>query len=244
VSEALLSSAAPDSLAGQARDALAWLDMGLGDRWLEARDTLHGPGSWRLFSPALRAEVLSQPSPTAARLQKLFDRQDLPGLDRLLAAEMDTQLPDDLLVKMDIASMANGIETRAPFLDHELAEFANRLPVDLKLRQGVTKYLLRKTFASLLPDPLSQRPKQGFSVPIASWLRHDLADCLRDTLTSQATVDRGFYDSANLERTIEEHQNGARDHSLILWRLLMLESWFAAYDRALAPQKEAIAAPL
>ncbi len=150
----------------------------------------------------------------------------LTGVDRLLRVEFLTSLPNDLLAKMDIASMANSLETRSPLLDQEVVEFAARLPSGLKLRGGRhQKYLLRRLARALLPAENIDRAKMGFGVPVGDWLRGPLRDLGADALLSQRARERGYFRPRAVDRLWTEHQSGAADHTYPLWALLMLELW-------------------
>jgi asparagine synthase (glutamine-hydrolysing) len=134
-------------------------------------------------------------------------------------------LPDDLLVKVDIASMAHSLEARSPFLDHEFMEFAATIPSDLKVRGRVKKYILKRALSGLLPGEILHRPKMGFGVPIDHWLRHELRDLAYDTLLAPRCLHRGYFRPETLERLLDEHTRGAANWHYLLWTLLMLELW-------------------
>jgi len=146
-------------------------------------------------------------------------------IDALLALDVESYLPHDLLVKMDIASMANSLECRSPFLDHKVMEFAARLPSRYKLRRRQHKYLLKQLAYRLLPKAVIDRRKMGFGVPLADWFRGDLRPLLYDVVLSDAALARGYFKSEAVRRLIEEHVNGRTDHSFQLWSLLWLELW-------------------
>jgi asparagine synthase (glutamine-hydrolysing) len=146
-------------------------------------------------------------------------------LDRVIAGDLATYLLDDILVKVDRMSMACSIEARSPLLDHELAEFALRLPCSAKLRRGTGKYLLRRVAAQLLPPDVLQRPKRGFAVPLAQWLRGPLAPMLRDVAGGARAAQRGVFCGAVVDRLIDEHLAGVADRSEPLWLVLQFELW-------------------
>jgi asparagine synthase (glutamine-hydrolysing) len=147
-------------------------------------------------------------------------------VDASLLADTMTYLPNDLLVKVDIATMAVSLEARSPFLDHHVMEFAASLPEKLKLRGLTTKYLLKRVLSSLLPTENLNRRKMGFGVPITHWLRGEMNNFLRSTLLSERSLGRGFFKPETVTRLVDEHSRGARDHAHRLWTLLMLELWF------------------
>jgi asparagine synthase (glutamine-hydrolysing) len=159
-----------------------------------------------------------------------FARANGAGVvDASLLADTMTYLPNDLLVKVDIASMAVSLEARSPFLDHHVIEFAASLPENLKLRGLTTKYLLKRVLAKLLPAENLQRRKMGFGVPIGHWLRGEMQKFLRDTLLSEKALGRGFFKPEAVTRMVELHTRGERDHAHQLWTLLMLELWFERF---------------
>lgn len=149
-----------------------------------------------------------------------------PGdtLAEIVQYNMNTYLPGDLLVKTDRCSMAASLETRAPFLDHRLVELAAQIPMPLKLKGGITKYILKEAARGLLPDSIIDRPKHGFGVPIGAWLRRDIA-AARDILLSPEARRRGLLKMSAVEQLLREHADGRRDHGGRLWALLTLEWW-------------------
>ncbi len=169
------------------------------------------------------------PAGLAARyLAREFAR--VPGLDAAAAtARVDaaTYLPNDILAKVDIASMANSLEVRAPFLDPDVIGFGLSLPTRLKMgRWGCsTKKFLRAAFADLLPPAIRRRGKMGFGVPIAHWLRGELRDYARGILLSPECLARGYFREETARRLIEEHTAARADHADRLWALLNLELW-------------------
>ncbi|HWH77544.1 MAG TPA: asparagine synthase C-terminal domain-containing protein, partial [Candidatus Binatus sp.] len=143
----------------------------------------------------------------------------------LLVVNLLTYLPGDLLVKTDRMTMANSLEARCPFLDHELLEYASRIPSSLKLKGMTTKYVLKRAFENILPREIIWRKKHGFGVPIGRWFRAGLKDFLHDNLLSPTALRRGYFDERVLRQLVGEHVSGKRDHSHRLWALLTLEIW-------------------
>ena len=139
--------------------------------------------------------------------------------------DLVTYLPCDLMTKVDIASMANSLECRAPFLDHHVVELAAAMPIKLKLRRGRRKRILLETFGSLLPRSLLTRPKMGFGVPLGHWFRHELRDFVREVLLDPSSLSRGYFQEAAVRRLIDEHTAGVFDHGSRLWSLLVFELW-------------------
>jgi asparagine synthase (glutamine-hydrolysing) len=138
-------------------------------------------------------------------------------------------LPDDINVKMDIASMANSLEVRAPFMDHKIVEFAAKLPANLKRRGSTGKYLLKKTLERLLPNDILYRPKHGFSVPISAWLRGPMRNTAEQILLDAKTTGRGLLRSESVRKIIAEHMQGTIDHGMRIWLLLNFELWQRTY---------------
>jgi asparagine synthase (glutamine-hydrolysing) len=186
-----------------------------------------------VFSEDLKRELVrpvpkgGAPNGTTLRcLTAMFSRFDgLDAVDMFLAADTNWYLPTDLLVKMDIATMANSLEARSPFLDHHLVEFVARLPSRFKLHGRTTKYILRQAVADLVPADNLSRPKRGFAVPIGRWFRRELREFAADHLLGRRAVERGLFDPAVVARIVDEHQSGRADHAHHLWVLLMLELW-------------------
>ncbi|MEM7533255.1 MAG: asparagine synthase (glutamine-hydrolyzing) [Chloroflexota bacterium] len=154
-------------------------------------------------------------------------------LDNAFYSDIHTYLPDDLLVKMDIATMMSSLEGRSPFLDHKFAEFAASLPVNYKLhRQGFryqSKYILKKALENHLSADILYRPKAGFSVPIAHWFRHEMRTTLHDVLLSSHTIERGLFQRKAVQTLLDQHDSERFNHRFPLWTLLMLELWFRTY---------------
>ncbi len=150
--------------------------------------------------------------------------------------DLTTYLPCDLMTKVDIASMANSLECRAPFLDHRVVELAAKMPIECKLRRGSGKRVLQRAFGPLLPKSLMRRPKKGFGVPLEHWFRDDLRDYTRQVLLDRTATERGIFNPAAVQRLLEEHQAGTFDHSYRLWGLLFFELWHRQWlDRQSAP---------
>ncbi|MGC2237487.1 MAG: asparagine synthase (glutamine-hydrolyzing) [Pyrinomonadaceae bacterium] len=163
-------------------------------------------------------------------LEKWFAKANGSGiLDTTLLTDQMTYLPNDLLVKVDIASMANSLEARSPFLDHHLIEFAASLPEKIKARRFETKSFLKKIAARLVPKEVVYRRKMGFGVPIGKWFRTDMKDFVRQILLSEKSLTRGIVRREMIEKYVREHTNAERDHAFQLWTLLMLELWFERF---------------
>jgi asparagine synthase (glutamine-hydrolysing) len=191
-------------------------------------------GNWvSYFTPAAKSQLYAPcfadavaPKNRQCWMEDLWKEVgDLESVDAAMAVDIKSYLPYDLLTKVDIASMANSLEARSPFLDHVVMEFAARLPAHLKLRGRESKYLLKKTFADLLPRQNIRRRKMGFAVPIARWLRTSSRELLQDTLLSDKARDRGYFNPERVDCLVREHITKRTNHSFQLWNLLMLELW-------------------
>jgi asparagine synthase (glutamine-hydrolysing) len=150
---------------------------------------------------------------------------EIDVVDRALMADTSNYLPNDLLVKVDIASMAASLEARSPFLDHKVMEFAASLPATYKLRGLTTKYLLKRALRELLPEENLTRRKMGFGVPISHWFRGELKEFLSDSILSGRAQQRGYFNPEVVHQLVNQHADGRRDYAPQLWTLLMLELW-------------------
>jgi asparagine synthase (glutamine-hydrolysing) len=157
-------------------------------------------------------------------------RNDLPLDAWMMLVDQQRYLPDDILVKTDRASMAMGLETRVPLLDHTLVEYAWALPLALKLREGRGKYLLRELLAQYVPRTLTDRPKRGFAVPLAQWLRGPLRDWAESLLDERRLREQGLLDADRVRARWNEHLSGVRSVPDDLWTVLALQSWLAEHQ--------------
>jgi len=162
-----------------------------------------------------------------AWLCELYTRyHHLDPAETPMGIDVNSYLPFDLLVKVDIAAMASSLEARSPFLDHEVMDLAAHLPTHYKLNGRQSKHLLKHVFADLLPPEIRFRGKSGFGVPMSDWLKGPLNGLMRDTLSSRSIKERGLLQDVEVQRMVEEHTAGRGDHSAQLWCLMMLELWY------------------
>ena len=182
----------------------------------------------QLYSPEMRQRMAEHDRAPYEYLTQQFEAladRDLDPVDHLLALDVQTYLPGDLLVKMDIASMAASLEARSPFLDHEVMGYAARLPSSYKLKGGRHKHLLKRIGADLLPPELLARRKMGFGVPVGEWIRGELRPLLEDTLLSQSARSREWFDHTAVRNLVDRHVRGGENHAFSLWALIWLELW-------------------
>jgi asparagine synthase (glutamine-hydrolysing) len=185
-----------------------------------------------LYHPAMEARV-------AGRDPHLFYRQRLQeaeqrgfhGLQRQLYADVTGYLPDDILAKVDRASMAVSLECRVPFLDHRMVEYAMTIPDRWKLRGSETKWILKQAFRDLIPPRILQRGKEGFSMPMKNWLRGPLQPMMRDLLSRERLEARGWFDSGEVTRLVDEHVRGRENHAHRIWCLMALELSLSSLQR-------------
>jgi asparagine synthase (glutamine-hydrolysing) len=213
--------------------------MSKGKRFLEAL----GEGRERRyvrwmshFQPLLKSELcqpefqeVAGPDACEILLQSYADSDAPDFVDATLDVDVNNYLPDDLLVKVDIASMAHGLEARSPLLDHPLMEFAASLPSRLKMNGGIKKYILKEAVKPLLPREIIERPKMGFGVPLEHWFRDELKELAHDVLLSDTLRQRGYFHEPVIRRLLDEHTRGVRSWHYQLWNLLMFESWHRVF---------------
>ncbi|MFH0888153.1 MAG: asparagine synthase (glutamine-hydrolyzing) [Planctomycetota bacterium] len=185
----------------------------------------------RLYQPWLRDELKkSIGDATENYMLNLYNNAPAKtSLDRMLYTDMMSYLPDDLLVKMDIASMANSLESRSPFLDHKLVGFTSQIPSAMKLKGFTLKYILKKALKGFVPDRILIRGKMGFGVPISRWFRNDLKGYIQKTLSSEAIKKRNYLQPEAVQHLMKEHFAGRVDNGSRLWALLVLEIWFQTF---------------
>src|SRR5262249_40334241 len=191
-------------------------------RYLDASTLFHDDEMPSLFRPDALAQIVIQ-DPWAERLSEWRES----GGDWLAAAhyhDITRHLPLDFLTKVDRMTMAHSIEARPPLLDHHLVEFAATIPARLRLRDGTTKYLFKQAMRGILPDEIIDRPKHGFGVPLAAWLRGELSGLARDVLVSDRCRQRGLFNVGYLEKLLRLNDRG-RDLGLQLWTAVSFELW-------------------
>ncbi len=186
----------------------------------QAKQALYSESLWRELGGIQSTKIIVDQ----------FDRADADNsLDRMLYADSMTRLPEHELMLNDRMSMAHGLETRSPFLDHGLAEFVARIPSNLKIRGRTLKYILRQVAHRYLPQAIFDRPKQGFMFPVAYWFRNELYAFARESLLNASFVREGLFRRDNVLKLIEDHRNNRVDNHVRIWMLLNLEIWHRMY---------------
>jgi asparagine synthase (glutamine-hydrolysing) len=193
-----------------------------------------------LYQPELLR--LLEGRPWLAVLEGPYMASDADNVvERLLDADVQTYLPDDLLVKMDIATMAHSLEARSPLLDPAVMELAASLPARMKLDGGETKRIFKHAMRRWLPDDIVDRSKMGFRVPIDDWFRNGARELPAGVLLDPRALGRGLFREQRIRTMLAEHREGERDHGYRLWTLIQLELWFRTYiDRAPAEAPAAL----
>lgn len=185
-----------------------------------------------IFSEALQRELQGYKAADVLHQHARKSPTDHP-LSLIQYLDMKTYLVGDILTKVDRASMAHALEVRVPFLDHKFVEWVSGIPADLKLRGQEGKYILKKSLNSYLPRDVLYRPKMGFGVPLAKWFRGPLRERLQQSIAGPVLAESGLFNGAYLRQLVSEHQSGRRDHSAVLWSLLMFEATLKNDDVAL-----------
>lgn len=181
-----------------------------------------------LYGPVMARE-LQKTDPRRPIIEKFEAVDGEEMLDRMLHADVSTRLPEHLLILLDRMTMAQSLEGRSPLLDHHVAEFAARLPTEMKLRRGRLKFIQRRLAERHLPEEMTSLPKQGFMFPIARWLKEDLRFASRDFLLNSRLVEEGLFQQESVSTLLREHRAGRVDHHHRIWMLLNLEFWFRHY---------------
>jgi len=150
-------------------------------------------------------------------------------LEQLIYVDINSYLPEDLLVKMDIATMANSLEARVPFLDHRFMELVAGIPSQLKLKGTKTKFILKTAFKDSLPEAILKRKKMGFGVPVSRWFRKELRNYVYEVLLDSKTLKRGYFRKEAIKRLLDDHLALRYDNSAKIWALLFLENWFRVF---------------
>ena len=146
-------------------------------------------------------------------------------ISKMIYLDTVTYLQDDILCKLDRAAMSNSLETRLPFLDKEVIEFANKIPIDIKIKNGIGKWPLKQILSKYIPKDLIDRPKTGFSIPLGKWLKGPLRDWAENLLNEKRITQEGIFSAKLINAKWQQHLDGKQDHSSNLWGILMFQSW-------------------
>lgn len=213
---------------GRVRRFTESLHLPLAERYLDWIAIFNNARRWALYTPQLQEHLTtSRPEEFFFKIYSRLKHRDV--VSAISLSDLFSYLPCDLLVKVDIASMAHSLETRPPFLDHHLVEYAGRLPGSWKVRGRRGKRILIEAFSDLLPASIRTRGKMGFGVPLDHWFRGPLADLTQRVLLDPRTLARGYFRREALERLLSEHQSGRWNHSYRIWALLFLELWMRCW---------------
>ncbi len=217
----------PDGMRGKKR--LGSLTCDLPTRVVQSGMIFAADSRSSMYSPEYLAQVRDH-NPYERLISEFRAVSDLDVTAQLQYVDVRAYLTNDILVKVDKASMFNSLETRAPMLDQYLVEYVASLPSTIRTRNGVLKYLLKKVAADLLPAEILTRRKQGFGVPIKHWFRGDLNSYAHDVLLSTRAQQRGIFDPEFIRNLLKAHASTKWvNHSSAIWTLLCLELWFEIY---------------
>lgn len=217
----------PDGVRGKRR--LSAMGQDLAMRYAKAN--MRYPYSWRssMYRPELYARI-GDHDPLECQISLFHALPPLDLMAQMLHVDTQMYLPDDILVKVDKASMLNSLETRAPMLDHHVVEYVWSLPPEVRTPQGQLKHLLKKIASQMLPPEILARGKRGFSIPADRWLRGELAEYAADMLLSTRAQNRGIFQPGFIRNLLSSHaRSGLIRHGNMIWALLCLELWFQVY---------------
>lgn len=207
------------------------------ERYLDAVTLFKRPARHRILTPEVRAEV-ERCETERSRMERLAQGAG-HWLSTLQSLDLDHYLPLDILTKVDRMSMAHSLEARVPLLDHPFVEFAARIPADMKFKNGRTKHIFVKALRGWLPDAVLDRPKQGFAVPVGSWLRRHLKPLLAETILSERCRRRGILNALSVEEVVRRHEGGRALDSHV-WTLISFELWCRTFlDGRARPRRAA-----
>ena len=184
-----------------------------------------------IFSDELKDKLLKEslkkdlPVSSLFLLKNYWNELNISLLEKMLYTDLHLYLPEVLMVKIDIATMANSLEGRSPFLDHKFIETVASFPPELKLKGKTSKYILKKKLKGFLPDKILKRKKMGFSPPIKEWFRKELKEMLKEYLSDKKFTQRGYFNQKFVEKMLKEFLEEKRDWSHGLWLLLVFELW-------------------
>jgi asparagine synthase (glutamine-hydrolysing) len=219
-----LSEALPHGARG--RNFLYNTSLDAIDRYIDSVSHFGKLKKAELYANVLRSRLNGDSGKSEAVFRSLADSvASTDPVDKLLYLDSKTYLPGDILTKVDRMTMATSLEARVPLLDHELIEFVQTIPANLKLNGTETKYIFKKALEGIVPREILYREKQGFGVPVGDWINSQLRERIHGILSEKRTLERGYFEPRYIKVLLDEHSQKRRDHSHSLWILWMLELW-------------------
>jgi asparagine synthase (glutamine-hydrolysing) len=213
--------------ASRLRTFNAWSLSEAGKFFLMSRSLRPGMSESELFNPDFLAEAKGDiENPFAPVLE---GKSNFSSANQFFYLDIKTWLPDDLLLKVDKMAMAHSLEARVPYLDHKFVEFSGTVPPSLKLRKGVTKYLLRQAMSDILPPAIKSRKQHGFNVPVDRWFRGELKGWLQELLNDRDTTQRGYLNSRTTGNLLKQYLEGDDTPATLIWSLVVLELWHRVF---------------
>ena len=182
----------------------------------------------RLYKPAFRAQVGEQ---AGQLVSSLLEGPDRDRLTKQIRCDMRLYLPENILPKVDLMSMATSLEARVPYLDNDVIDLALSIPAHLKVRGGVRKWILKKAFEGRLPPQILSRGKEGFSMPMKNWLNGTWNPLMHELLSDSSLAEEGIFDAPYIGQLMREHETGTQNHSHTLWALMVYHLWRDRYAR-------------
>ena len=182
----------------------------------------------RLYKPEFRAQVGEQ---AGQLVSSLLEGPDRDRLTKQIRCDMRLYLPENILPKVDLMSMATSLEARVPYLDNDVIDLALSIPADLKVRGGVRKWILKKAFEGRLPEQILSRGKEGFSMPMKNWLNGAWNPLMHELLSDSSLTEEGIFDARYISQLMKEHETGTQNHSHTLWALMVYHLWRDRYAR-------------
>jgi len=213
---------------GKLRRFFKYANMDVAERYFEYMTIFKDEEKRLLYNPEMKKSAKDIESLDYLKSFFLSYKGD-DSINKFLYVDLLTYLPEDLLVKMDIATMMNSLEVRSPFLDHKLIEFVAGIRGNLKLRRRIGKYILKEALDGFLPPEIIKRDKMGFGIPISTWFKADWKNYFREVVLSKKSLSRGYFNKVYIEMLWKQHISGYKDNGYKLWMLLMLELWHRVY---------------
>jgi asparagine synthase (glutamine-hydrolysing) len=220
----------------------------VGDKMSRLADAIRAPTSDELYRGLVSqwqdpSRIVRNGHELSTWLDRDIGARNVAFDERMMFLDFVSYLPDDILTKLDRATMAVGLEGRAPLLDHRVVEWTWRLPMSLKRRGGASKWLLRQVLYRYVPAPLIERPKMGFGVPIGDWIRGPLREWAEALLDSRRLHAEGYFDPTAVRAAWDDHTCGRSNEQYRLWTVLMFQAWLERWNSSRGRQAEPLASP-